>query len=37
MSRDQNAGQNYSIRIAEGYYENVAKFDYFGMTVTIKI
>jgi hypothetical protein len=33
-SHYQNAGQNYSIKIANGAFENVAKFRFLRMTVT---
>jgi hypothetical protein len=29
----QNAGQNHNVKIAERYFENVAQFKYFRMTV----
>jgi hypothetical protein len=34
LSRHQNAGQNYDIKIANRSFENVARFRYLGMTVT---
>jgi predicted HNH restriction endonuclease len=34
MSRSQNTGQKYSIKIANGSFEYVAKFRYFGTTLT---
>jgi hypothetical protein len=34
LSRHQIAGQNYDIKIAERYSENVAKFRYLGTTIT---
>jgi ribosomal protein S2 len=34
MSRHQNAGQNYDIKIANRCFENVAQFRYLGTTVT---
>jgi hypothetical protein len=34
LSRHQNAGQNYDIKIANRCFENVAKFRYLGTTVT---
>jgi hypothetical protein len=34
LSHHQNAGQNYDIKIANGCFENVAKFRYLGTTVT---
>jgi hypothetical protein len=36
ISRHQNAGQNHNIKIADRYFENVARFRYLGMTVTNK-
>jgi hypothetical protein len=34
MSRHPNSGQNQNIRIANKSFENVAKFKYFGATLT---
>jgi hypothetical protein len=34
MSRHPNSGQNQNIRIANGSFENVAKFRYLGATLT---
>jgi hypothetical protein len=34
MSRHPNSGQNQNIRISNESFENVAKFKYFGMTLT---
>jgi hypothetical protein len=34
LSRHQNAGQSYDIKIANRCFENVAKFRYFGTTIT---
>jgi hypothetical protein len=34
LSRHQNAGQNYNIKIANRCFENVAKFRYLGTTTT---
>jgi hypothetical protein len=34
MSRHRNSGQNQNIRIADESFENVAKFKYFGTTLT---
>jgi hypothetical protein len=34
MSRHPNSGQNQNIRIANESFENVAKFNYLGMTLT---
>jgi hypothetical protein len=33
LSRHQNAGQNYDIKIASRCFENVAKFRYLGTTI----
>jgi hypothetical protein len=32
LSRNQNAGQNYDIKIVGRCFENVAQFRYLGMT-----
>jgi hypothetical protein len=37
LSRHQNAGQNYDIKIGNRSFENVAQFKHLGMTVTKKI
>jgi hypothetical protein len=34
LSRHQNAGQNYDIKLADRCFENVAKFRYLGTTIT---
>jgi hypothetical protein len=34
MSRHPNSGENQNIRIANESFENVAKFKYFGTTLT---
>jgi hypothetical protein len=34
MSRHQNAGKSHNIKIPNKPFENVAKFKYFGTTVT---
>jgi hypothetical protein len=34
LSRHQNAGQNYDIKIANRCFENVVQFRYLGTTVT---
>jgi ribosomal protein S2 len=34
LSRHQNAGQNYNIKISNRSFENVAQFRYLGTTVT---
>jgi hypothetical protein len=34
VSRDQNAGQNWDIKIGNRSFENVSQFRYLGMTVT---
>jgi hypothetical protein len=34
LSRQQNAGQNQDVKIADRSFENVSQFKYLGMTVT---
>jgi hypothetical protein len=34
MSRDQNAGENHSIKMGNEYFEAVEHFEYFGTTLT---
>jgi len=34
MSRDQNAGQNHSVRINNSTFERVEEFKYLGITLT---
>jgi hypothetical protein len=34
LSRHQNAGQNYDMKIANRSFENMAQFKYLGTTVT---
>jgi hypothetical protein len=34
LSRHQNAGQSHDIKVANGCFENVAKFRYFGTRIT---
>ena len=34
MSRDQNAGQNHSVRIGNSTFERVEEFKYLGTTLT---
>jgi hypothetical protein len=34
LSRHQNAGQNHDIKTVNGSFQNVAKFQYLGKTVT---
>jgi hypothetical protein len=36
MSRHQNSEQNHNLLTANKSFENVAKFKYFGITVTNK-
>ena len=36
MSRDQNAGQNHSVRIDNSTFERVEDFKYLGTTLTIQ-
>ena len=36
MSRDQNAGQNHSVRIDNSTFERVEEFEYLGTTLTIQ-
>ena len=36
MSRDQNAGQNHSVRIDNSTFERVEEFKYWGTTLTIQ-
>jgi hypothetical protein len=36
LSRHQNAGQNYDLKIANRCFQNVAKFRYLGTTITSK-
>jgi hypothetical protein len=33
LSRHQNAGQNYDIKIAKKFFENVVQFKYLGTVV----
>ena len=37
MSRDQNAGQSYSMKIDNSSIERVEEFKYFGTTLTNQI
>jgi hypothetical protein len=37
LAHHRNAGQNHDIKIVNRCSENVARYKYFGMTVTIKI
>jgi hypothetical protein len=37
LSRQQNAGQNYDIKIGNRYFESVAKFKYLETTIKVKI
>jgi hypothetical protein len=37
MSRDQNAGQDHSIKTVNSSFERVEEFKYLGTTLTIKI
>jgi hypothetical protein len=34
LSRHQNAGQNYDIKIGNKWFENVTQFRYLGTTIT---
>jgi hypothetical protein len=34
LSRHQNEGKNYEIKIADSCFENVAQFRYLGTTIT---
>jgi hypothetical protein len=34
MSRDQNAGRSYNIKIDKSYFERVEEFKYFATTLT---
>jgi hypothetical protein len=34
LSRHQNAGKNYDIKIGDRSFKNVARFNYLGRTVT---
>ena len=36
MSRDQNAGQNHSVRIDNNTFERMEEFNYLGTTLTIQ-
>ena len=36
MSRDQNAGRSYSIKMDNSYIERVEEFKYLGTTLTNK-
>jgi hypothetical protein len=36
LFRHQNAGQNHDTKVANGSFENVASFKYFGKRVTGK-
>ena len=37
MSRDQNAGRNYSMKIDNSFIERLEEFKYLGTTLTKKI
>jgi hypothetical protein len=37
MSRDQNAGQNHSVRLDNSTFERVEEFKYLGTTLTNQI
>jgi hypothetical protein len=37
LSPHQNAGQNWNIKIANRWIENVSQFKYLGETLTTKI
>jgi hypothetical protein len=34
MFREENTGKNHNIEISQAFFENVAKFKYFGKTLT---
>jgi hypothetical protein len=37
MSRDQNAGENYDMKIGDKSFVGVEQFKYLGITLSIKI
>jgi hypothetical protein len=37
LSHHQNAGKNYDIKIANGFFENVAQFKYLGTSIANQI
>jgi hypothetical protein len=37
MSRSQNTRQKHSVKRANRFFEDVAKFKYLGTTLTIKV